>query len=118
MQDLPPQKPSAPSGEAGDAVPSIDQAIALFESARLDPERLGYWRRRFDSAMAVVREKPAHRYGIRVDADAVTDDRESLKEKIEKAFPGVEVTRIELAGYGRRGRSGRGGRPRSRPEAG
>ena len=104
--------------EAGDAVPSIDQALALFESARLDPERLGYWRRRFDSAMAVVRERPAHRYGVRVDADAVTHDAESLKEKIEKAFPGVEITRVEVAGYGRRGRASRSSRPRSGPQAG
>jgi len=118
LQDLPPQKPSAPSAKADEAVPSIDQAIALFESAKLDPERLGYWRGKFDTAMAVVRERPAQQYGIRVDADAVPDDGESLKEKIEKAFPGVEVTRIELAGYGRRGKSRRGARPRSGPKAG
>jgi hypothetical protein len=118
LQDLPPQKPSAPSAEAAEAVPSIDQAIALFESARLDPERLGYLRGKFDTAMAVVRERPAQRYGIQVGADATEEEGEELKEKIEKAFPGVEVTRIELAGYGRPGRTRRGARPRSGPRAG
>ena len=68
--------------------------------------------------MAMVRERPAQRYGIQVDADAVPDDGESLKEKIEKAFPGVEVTRIELAGYGRRGKPRKAARPRSGPDAG
>ncbi len=115
LQDPPPRKPSDPSAEAAEAVPSIDQAIALFESARLDPERLGYLRGKFDTAMAVVRERPLQRYGIQVDADVAEEEGETLKEKIEKAFPGVEVTRIGLAGYGRQPR---GARPRSEPKAG